>query len=371
MKMNEPMLPIRPQRLKKLLHRLIDIYSPSGKEEEILDFLHGYLKRAGLPLMLQSVDGYRHNLIVMPPEMNIRLVLLGHVDTVAAYDLEHYGYEEQGDLVVGLGAADMKGGCAAMIEAYMALCGSGHTRPPVALALVVGEEEEGDGTRRLVKDFHCPWALLGEPTDLQPCLSHYGYLEVEIVTTGKRVHASLANRRLNPIDSMLRLLLKLSQHIEDQWPQMVYNLRELSSSQAGFAVPERCNAWIDIHVPPKAPLGAITMEFEEILAREHRENPDFSGTLRFATIHGGYELPEKGPMVDTLRNVFAKHSLPWEPRSFPSHSDANLLWAAGMKPILLGCGRLEKAHAPDESVAFGQVMSAARLYFDMLISLCG
>lgn len=364
------MTPIRPQRLKKLLHKLMDIYSPSGKEEEILDFLQGLLKRAGLPVVAQSVDDSRYNLVVVPPDTDIRLFLIGHVDTVFAYDLEHFGFEEHGDLVVGLGAADMKGGCAAMIEAFMALWENGCTNLPVALALVVGEEEEGDGTKKLVKDFHCPWALIGEPTDLRPCLSHHGYLEAEITTTGKRMHASLANRTLNPIEGMLRLLLKLSQHIESQWPQMVFNIRELSSSQAGFAVPERCNAWLDIHIPPKSPLGAITMEIEEILANERRENPDFNGVLRFTTIHGGYELPEKGQVVDTLKSVFRTHALPWEPRSFPSHSDANLLWAAGMKPILLGCGQLEKAHSPDEAVSFKQVLLAAELYFDVMRAFC-
>ena len=45
-----------PGRLKKLMHRLVDIYSPSGKEEEILRFLDGYLKRHGLPVLCQPVD---------------------------------------------------------------------------------------------------------------------------------------------------------------------------------------------------------------------------------------------------------------------------------------------------------------------------
>ncbi|PIU32475.1 MAG: peptidase M20, partial [Syntrophobacteraceae bacterium CG07_land_8_20_14_0_80_61_8] len=44
--------------------------------------------------------------------------------------------------------------------------------------MVVGEEEEGDGARRLVRDHHFPWAVIGEPTDLKIGLSHFGYLEV-------------------------------------------------------------------------------------------------------------------------------------------------------------------------------------------------
>ena len=45
-------MPINPQRLRKLLQKLIDIYSPSGKEEDILDFVKGYLKRRDLSVII-------------------------------------------------------------------------------------------------------------------------------------------------------------------------------------------------------------------------------------------------------------------------------------------------------------------------------
>jgi acetylornithine deacetylase len=112
---------IDPERLRRLLRRLMDIYSPSGKEEEILAYLYGHVKRKGLPVIRQEVDDSRYNLIVIPPDTDARVALIGHLDTVVAYDLENYGYEEQDDLVSGLGAADMKSGCAAMVEAYLSL----------------------------------------------------------------------------------------------------------------------------------------------------------------------------------------------------------------------------------------------------------
>ena len=120
--------------------------------------------------------------------------------------------------------------------------------------------------------------------------------------------------------------------------------------------------------PPPPPIGEITMEIEELLLQEHREQPEFKGSLRFTNIHPGYELPEKGPLVKAWKQVYSKHSLPWEPEAFRSHSDANLLWAAGVKPILMGPGHLEKAHAPDESVSFTEVVQASRLYLDLVLA---
>ena len=47
---------IQPRRLRRLLRRLVDIYSPSGKEEDVLSYVYGYMKKHGLPVMRQFVD---------------------------------------------------------------------------------------------------------------------------------------------------------------------------------------------------------------------------------------------------------------------------------------------------------------------------
>ena len=52
----------------------------------------------------------------------------------------------------------------------------------------------------------------------------------------------------------------------------------------------------------------------------------------------------------------------FEPTAFRSHSDANLLWNAGIRPLVLGPGQLEKAHTSDESISFSEVASAAEIY---------
>ncbi len=366
--MSENRCQIQPKRLNLLLRRLLDIYSPSGKEEDVLSYLHGYLKKNHLPVIRQTVDDSRYNLLVMPTESDPIIALIGHVDTVAAYDLDRYGYKQKDDLIIGLGAADMKGGCAAMIEAFLSAWEAGFHRLPVALALVVGEEEEGDGAERLVEEFHFPWAVLAEPTNLHPCLSHYGYMEIQVCTRGKRRHASLANQSRNPIENMLQVLMQICRYMINNRPEGVYNIRDLLSSQVGFAVPDWCEAWLDVHLPPHFPMGDIAIELEEIVEQAREDNPEHNATIRFATIHDGYELPEKGALITSLKTIYDKHALPWELQVFPSHSDANHLWTSGVKPILLGPGELQMAHAPDESISLRQVLSAARLYLDLMLS---
>ena len=353
---------INRSRLAQLLRKMINIYSPSGKEGDLIDYLEGFLKRHGLPVMRQKVDEERDNLIVEPDEAEPDLVFVGHVDTVEAFDLEQYSYYRDGDEVQGLGSADMKGGCAAMIEAFVSLWESGDRDLPVALALVVGEEDSGDGARRLVREFQFSNAIVGEPTSLQPCLSHYGYLEVQLLTESKQMHASLAREVYGAVDGMLHLLLALTGHLKEKYPEAVYNIRNLSSSDVGFAVPGRCEAWLDIHVPPRSALGEMTQALEELVEAEEKRGSMPGSYISFHNIDSGYELPVRGALVENLRQILVTRDGSFEPTAFRSHSDANLLWNAGIRPLVLGPGQLEKAHTSDESISFSEVAAAAEIY---------
>lgn len=111
------------------------------------------------------------------------------------------------------------------------------------------------------------------------------------------------------------------------------------------------------------------MDLEQIVHRIRKDNPENDAAIRFVTVHDGYVLPEKGPVVEVLKGLYKNHSLDWAPRPFSSHSDANRLWTFGVKPIMLGPGQLQMAHAPDESVSFSQVQRAAELYRDLIVSM--
>lgn len=359
---------IQPNRLKRLLHRMVDIYSPSGKEEELLEFLWGYCRRRGLPVLRQEVDERRYNLLLVSPESELELALVGHLDTVAAYDLDRFGFDEREDRIWGLGTADMKGGCAAMLEAFTVLWEEMGSRVKACVVLVVGEEEEGDGARVLVEEFHSPWALIGEPTQLKPCLGQYGYLEMQLLTRGTRIHASLARQVPSSIEAMLRIISGLTQYLGEKRPEVVYNIRDLFSSPAGFAVPERCEAWLDFHLPPELPAGSLLAELEEMASRL-KEELKVEAVVRFTTVHGGYKVVERGPVLEALRGICSTKGIPWEPSPFPSHSDASLLWGAGIQTILLGPGDLEQAHSPNEYVQLEEVIGAAEIYLELMRAL--
>jgi acetylornithine deacetylase len=368
-KNNNKLADVQPERLKSFLKRLVDIYSPSGKEDEAIKLAERYLKKHGLTAIRQKVDRNRYNLLVLPPKRNkVELCFVGHMDTVAAYDLDDYAYREEGDRIFGLGTADMKAGCAAMIELFVVLAEGGGTFPPVSLALVVDEEEDNKGAETLVKEYSFPWAIVGEPTSLIPCLGNYGYLEVMLNTQGKRAHSAMPELGQNAIENMLKLLMHISGYITSK-SQFVYNIRELSGFPHGFVVPDSCEAWLDIHIPPNSRVDILKAELEQEMGVAHQNIPGLDAHLKFEDTYSGYQISEESTFVQKLKKVYQKLSLPWKPQDFRSHSDGNTLWTAGINPITLGPGSLESAHTPEESVFFSQVVQAAQLYLCLAQSL--
>lgn len=356
---------IDPQRLRRTLLEMIDIYSPSGKEEDIQLYLEERLTAAGLPVRRQEVEEERYNLVATMGPGEPTLYLVGHVDTVAAWDIDEYAAVEEWGVVRGLGSADMKGGCAAMVEAWLALAAlPAAERPPLGLLLVVGEEENGDGSLRFLEETRPEWVVIGEPTALRPAFSHFGYMEIALVTQGRRIHSSLPELGHNAIESMLRVLLQLAGAplFEREWPQLVYSIREMSSARAGFVVPDRCEALIDLHLAPGVDPGAMRRELEAIFDRARTAIKDLDLQVAFDFEAAGYQLATDNRMMAILEEVYPRLNLPLEFVPFRSHSDGNQFHQAGSRPLILGPGSLETAHTPEEQTSLAEVEAAARIY---------
>jgi acetylornithine deacetylase len=357
---------INPDRLRTTFLELLDIYSPSGKEEDIQLYLEDLLTRAGFSVERQEVDEDRYNLrVTMGPGEPV-LYLVGHVDTVPAWDLDDSGPRQEDGIICGLGSADMKGGCAAMVEAWLALAEAldPAERPSIGLLLVVGEEENGDGSAVFLQTCRPPWVVIGEPTSLAAGFAHYGYLEAGFVTRGLQSHSSLPELGHNAVESMLRVLLHLGNDtlFDRARSEIVYSIREMKSSQAGFVVPDRCEAWIDLHLPPDRDPVVLQDAIRLIVANLDQQIPGLDLEVSFDFASSGYSLGTDNHLAQTLQEVYPQLDLPLQMNAFRSHSDGNLFFAAGVRPLILGPGSLETAHTPDERVAFDEVSAAARIY---------
>ncbi|MEZ4598598.1 MAG: M20/M25/M40 family metallo-hydrolase [Syntrophotaleaceae bacterium] len=361
---------ISPARIHGLLEELVAIYSPSGKEEDIQLFLEAKLLAAGLAVHRDTLDETRFNLRCFLQQTEPDFYLVGHVDTVADWELQELGPRTQRGILYGLGSADMKAGCAAMVEAFTVLAEvlPEKERPPAGLLLVVGEEEDGAGSLEFLRRHRPRWTVIGEPTSLTACCAHYGYLEATLTTRGRRSHSSLPEHGHNAVESMLRTLLFLGRAPLLRRPEtgLVYSIREMNSGRAGFVVPDRCETWIDMHLPPTMKPDHTVRALHRRLAAARRYIPDLDLEIDFPWADGGYDIGTDHWMAETLRHVAGQ--LDWKPvfGSFRSHSDGNLFFEKGCRAMLLGPGSLETAHTAEEQVVLSEVEKAARIY----LALC-
>ena len=163
---------------------------------------------------------------------------------------------------------------------------------------------------------------------------------------------------------MLRALLHLGKDplFDRQTSSVVYSIRELSSSRAGFVVPDRCDAIIDLHLPPGVTPDDVRAAVNTRFASAGQFIPDLQLEVGYDFSAQGYDLSVDHRFAAVLEDVYLRLNLPLSFAPFRSHSDGNLFFEAGVMPLILGPGSLETAHTADEQTSLAEVEAAARIY---------
>ncbi|MBE1536749.1 M20/M25/M40 family metallo-hydrolase [Actinomadura algeriensis] len=165
-----------------LLHAMLEIPSPSGREDELARFLEKTMNDLGMAAYRDEAGnvigdiGTGRGPVVM---------LLSHLDTVD----RPLPARRDGDRLVGRGAADAKGPLAAMISAAAA-------RPTfpgtIRVAGAVEEERLSRGGEHLARTVPAPDALLvGEPSGWsRVVLGYKGKIDIEYRVTRPATHST-------------------------------------------------------------------------------------------------------------------------------------------------------------------------------------
>lgn len=367
------------ERFLRLVEHAVNHYSPSYAEESVIQVFTRALEQGQVPFRLQPVDGEpgceteRFNIIVELGPQPPTLLWIGHMDTVAMVGDDEYGAEWDGDVLYGLGTADMKGGCAAAVEALCALVASGVPLVSgLCVALVVGEEEYGDGAAELMRELSAPVAVIGEPTGLVPCTSHYGYLECMLTAKGTKAHAALPEVGKNAIHAMLSWMLRILDRVAElpNAQDVAVNPREIRGGQKLFAVPDQCESLLDIHLPPGADKEPILKLIDEARQAAETTHPGCECSSEELYWAKGYASPQDYSRLAPLMAAFSRADVPFYPTAFRSHSDGNLLFERNVIPVVCGPGRLEVAHTRNEHVHRQELIDAVRLYAALFYEFC-
>src|SRR5579859_5050721 len=177
----------------ELLRQLVAIDSvnpdlvPGGAGEgAIARFVAEWFERAGLEVVWDEVAPGRPNVVGIARGRGggRSLLLNAHMDTVGVAGMErpHDPYIENNRLY-GRGAYDMKGGLAAIMAAGAWAKRRG-LRGDVIVTAVADEEYASIGTSSIVKHWHADAAIVTEPTELNICTAHKGFVWLDVETEG-------------------------------------------------------------------------------------------------------------------------------------------------------------------------------------------
>jgi acetylornithine deacetylase len=365
-------------QLITLLTEAVEQYSPSYAEEPAMHVFAERLRECGVRYMRQPLPAgsgpaneHRANLLIELGPQPSSMMWVGHVDTVPLIDEEDQRIHREGDILHGLGTADMKSGCAAIVEAVIAVVRSGaELKRGLTVALVVGEEEYGDGSEALLDWRTAPLTVIGEPTGLVPCVDHFGYYECLMTVQGARAHAALPEMGASAIHAMLAWMQQIMEAGGETTHGLTISPREIRGGAGLFMVAQQCEAAIDIHAPPGIDQVVIDRLIEQARDRAQATHPRCELQFENAYWATGYANQPDDPLLDPLRRAYHATGLDWAPAAFRSHSDGSLFHQKGSVPVICGPGRLEVAHTRHEHVSLQETLDAARLYAALIHAAC-
>lgn len=379
-------------RLIALLHRLVatDSVNPSlvasaRGEGSIAHLLADECRAAGVDVRLDEVAPGRLNVVarIRGRQPGRRLLLNGHMDTVdVAAMRDPFSCRVIDDRLYGRGAYDMKGSLAAMLEAGRALIDTGLTAGELILAFVVDEEYESLGTADLVRRYHghdlADAAIVTEPTALDVCIAHKGFIWARVETAGRAAHGSRYNEGDDAITRMGHVLGALDRLDREVLSQKTHPLLGRASIHASMirgglglsTYPDRCTLEIERRTLPGERDDDILAELRGLLDEARRTSPGLSGRVEMLLSRPPFESDPHAPVVQVLiESIRAARGQ--EPRlvgEFPWF-DAALLGQAGIPTVMFGPSGAG-AHAAEEWVDLPSVITCAEVLVDVAARFC-
>ncbi|HWK25773.1 MAG TPA: succinyl-diaminopimelate desuccinylase [Solirubrobacter sp.] len=339
------------ERLAARTLELIDVPSESRAEAALAEHVARVLTGGGAEVR----DLGDSCVLARPAGTSPRVLLAGHLDTVPAQD--NVPGHRDSNRVTGLGASDMKGALAVMIELVLA-------RVPFA-ALFFPREElpsvESSLTPLLARErLDADFVVVMEPTDNQIHAGCAGNINADWVFRGRSGHsarpwqadnaihraaigvAALASAPINPVT-----FAGLTFH-------EVASVTRISGGIALNVIPETCTAHVNFRYAP----GRTPQEAE---ARLH----ELTSGLGELTITGNSASGAVAVDHPVAQALIAAGDLAVAPKQ--AWTPVAEFSAAGYPAVNFGPGAPAQAHRRDESI---DVAALARSY-EVLEALCG
>jgi acetylornithine deacetylase len=339
--------------------------APGEREAALLlrDVLHDW----GFRTELHDASPGRPNLIarIGTPRGGRSLMLNGHLDVVGTEGMSHapFNAEERDGKLFGRGAADMKGGLAAMCAGAWRAARAG-VRGEITVVAVADEEYESIGTRTLLaRGMHADGAIVGEPTGLAVMPAHRGFAWVEVVLGGRAAHGSRWDIGVDAIRHAGLLLAELDRFETEVLAKASHPLLGRPSLHASLieggtgmsTYPDRCVLRLERRTIPGEDPDCAVLDVERACDAVRSRHPAFTSKVRVLLTQSPSDVDVSAPIVHELCHALEEKAESVRIEGMSAWTDAALLNEAGIPAICFGPGDISLAHAAEEYIPLGEI----------------
>jgi acetylornithine deacetylase len=376
--------------IRQTLARLVQINSVNSSlvagapgEREIAEFIAASLASIGLKTETFEPEPGRTSVIgrLVGSGGGRSLMLNAHSDTVDTAGMaEPFSGSICDGKLYGRGSFDMKGSLAACMAAAKALVDAGvRLRGDVVVAAVADEEYGSIGTSDLIRHIKVDGAIVTEPTALDVCLAHKGYLWIEVEITGRAAHGSKFDLGIDAnmkMGAFLHELAMLERELRERPPHPLVGPPSLHaailSGGSGLSTyAAQSTVKIERRTIPGETEAQAVREIQRIVDQLAASDADFHAAVRAFFVRDPFEVAPGAAIVKAVdaaaEKVLGRRAAhigdtPW--------MDAALLQAAGVETVVFGATGAG-AHADVEWVELESVEKLGEILAEAAVDYCG
>ena len=352
----------------------------------VIQLLAGWFESLGFSCEIQVVDQEKDkaNLIATLGSGNNGLVLAGHTDTVPfdedRWQVEPFGLTEKDNRFYGLGSCDMKSFFAIIIEALKALDTDRFQQPLIILA-TADEETSMSGAKAIASQAsqfginNARYAIVGEPTDMQPIRMHKGMMMEAIQLTGQAGHSSdpaLGNNALEAMHKVIGELMMWRDELQSRYhnpmfevPVPTMNFGHIHGGDNPNRICGSCELQIDVRPLPGMKVDDLRHEMQQRLKKVLHET---GITFNTVALFDGVDAMETDKQSELVK--LAEKMTNTESQAVAFGTEAPYYNALGLETIVMGPGSIRQAHQPDEYIETKTLNPAVDIIRKLIVHYC-
>jgi acetylornithine deacetylase/succinyl-diaminopimelate desuccinylase-like protein len=360
---------------------------PGGAGEmEAARFMARWLEPLRVEVVIEEPEPGRANLIarLRGTGGGRTLCLNAHSDTVgyAAWPDSARVPRIKGDLMLGLGAADDKGHCAAAMLALKSVAESGRRlRGDLMVAIVADEEGASIGTEHLVAHHksEIDGAIVLEANGLGNVLvTHQGFGWIDVIVHGAAAHGSAPDKGIDAIVHMAEVVRRMHELDQKEFQAHPHPMNGRTVFHTGTIVggtdyatyPDRCVLGIEIGTQPGETLENRVREIEHIFAEVAATEPGFRGEVVVKIDRNPFEAAGHEELFKALSGAISGVT----GRAAQQLGDNAWMDAALMQegdiPTLVTGASGGNFHAPDEWVSLSELAQLVDVLRETAFNFC-